>query len=464
MTAPARGAEAASASAATDYREVRVYCDEPADATFLRCLQTASRFLRRIPDANISVYPPYQALGASGAHLVELVREDRPDFVFTYRNEPFLVLEVTEHGYTGDNPLQRFTRFATTAEQRVPFLYFTPFARTRDDELDEAVDPSTLSKRRVNSNVFVGMLRLAEIFGVPMMARDWPVAENGKPIKLGGSPTPERVQRIFGGLIEVLDLFVSDFAARASAKQDITGDGRIRALQDEVRTVAAVTNVRNSAVKLELPGERLIELVCEPRRLLEHIDRRGYFFADKPERLLALRCIEESRVQSVELPSGAIVAANNPRAQLAAVFGSPKFTRAGYLQYTGYKWRSDPHCGVLVNVDYVYCRRNGARTPAEREGALVLFYPRVALRASSNAHAVVEHELEHLLQRGTKLYQLFEERYANDNPGARREKFTEITEPIGLWKETTKQARIFRKYCDLIVLSDAILLGNHWKT
>lgn len=158
-----------------DYKAIHVYCDEPADRTLFLVLASASNNLRQIPKANVTVYPGYEALGPAREHILNLVREDRPDFIFTYRNRPFLVVEITEHGYTGDNPLQRFTRFATTAEERVPFVYFTPFARTRDDELDRATDPTTLSKRRVNTNVFVGMLRLAEIFRVPMIALDWPM-------------------------------------------------------------------------------------------------------------------------------------------------------------------------------------------------------------------------------------------------------------------------------------------------
>src|SRR5688572_28624612 len=93
---------------ATDYGKVRVYCDEPADQKQFFQWASASKFLKLIPHGNVTVYPQFSALTLKNAHLLELVREDRPDFIFTYDDKPILVLEVTEHGYTGDNPLQRF--------------------------------------------------------------------------------------------------------------------------------------------------------------------------------------------------------------------------------------------------------------------------------------------------------------------------------------------------------------------
>jgi hypothetical protein len=450
------------------YKDIRIYCDEPADKALFFELATASKHLSQIPKSNVNVYPSYSKLGSMGSageQLRSLVREDRPDYIFTYRDLPFLVVELTEHGYTGDNPLQRFTRFAASAEQKIPFVYFTPFSRTRDDELDRldsAADFSTLSKRNVNTNVFLGMLRLSEIFQVPMIALDWPVADNGRPIKLGNSPNMARLRNIFGELIDVIALFVSDFAERVSRKEDVTQDHRIQQLQERVRALCEISNIRGSAIKLLLPKSELIDLVCEPKRLIERIGQ-NYFFADKPERLLGLRCLQEARVEYVELPSGQYAAAKNPRKQLACVFDSALFPSEGYAFYTGYKWRSDPHCGVAVNIHYTSCRPPNSLKISDRSKALVLFYPRIALQTSSNSHTQVVRDLTDILSPKSKLYSLFDERYVNDDPSARRHKFHGIKDPLGIWKETTKQARIFRRYCDLIVLSDAILLGDIWK-
>src|SRR5438874_1036933 len=149
-------------STEVNYEAIHIYCDEESDRSLILGFRQLSKPLASVPVDNITIYPAQNSSKLS-PFLKALVSADRPDFVFTYEDKPFLVLELTEHGYTGDNGLQRFTRFAVCAEEKVPFIYFTPFQRTRDDELDESADPSKLSRRHVNSNVFQGMLRLAEI-------------------------------------------------------------------------------------------------------------------------------------------------------------------------------------------------------------------------------------------------------------------------------------------------------------
>lgn len=238
----------------------------------------------------------------------------------------------------------------------------------------------------------------------------------------------------------------------------------MRLLQDELRVLASQPNVRRSAVKFELPGDVLLKLASQPGTLLQHIPREKYFFSDKPERLLALHCLEISQIERVELPNGEFVRTEAPERTLRTVFKSG-FKEKGWAFYTGYKWRSDPHCGVAVNIDYMHCRPNNARAPAGRQGALILFYPRIWLSRESSSYVTVNEDLRRLQVPGSHLYRLFEERYKLEPPGSRQERFAkETSDHVGLWAETTKQARIFRRYCDLIVLSDAVLLGDHWKT
>ena len=281
---------------------------------------------------------------------------------------------------------------------------------------------------------------------------------------LGSSPDQTKIMSIYGRLIETIDLFLGDLVEDASMKRSLMQDPRIANLQSEVAVLASSPNVRDSEVRLEIPGPHLVDLCLNPRSLLTRITKDGYFYKDKAVRLLALRCVEESKIEHVELPSGKIVAASDVRNQLASVLDSPRFKTEGIGYYTGYKWRSDPHCGVAVNTDYVYCRPNNAKTPKERDKALVLFYPRVSLRNTSSSHQAIVDDLKNIQTPRNPMFEHFAKRYAADKPEERRETLRKTGHLIGIWRESTKQARIFRRYCDLIVLSDAILLGNHWKS
>ena len=66
-----------------DFQHLKVYCDEVGDRDLLHILASASTHLKKIPSTNIQTYPQHRLLGAAGSHLLDLVREDRPDFIFT---------------------------------------------------------------------------------------------------------------------------------------------------------------------------------------------------------------------------------------------------------------------------------------------------------------------------------------------------------------------------------------------
>ena len=130
--------------------------------------------------------------------MIPLLEYDRPDIIIVKDGQPILVIEITEHGYTGDNPLQRFARVIRAAELKVPLVHFTPFARTRFDEMLYRDDLT--SARRVSSRLFEGFVKLTNIFQVPIVAMDWPITPRGIPIK-PDLHDPTQVGQIFGELI-----------------------------------------------------------------------------------------------------------------------------------------------------------------------------------------------------------------------------------------------------------------------
>ena len=130
----------------------------------------------------------------------------------------------------------------------------------------------------------------------------------------------------------------------------------------------------------------------------------------------------------------------------------------------------DPHCGVLVNLDYVYCRTTELSTINNRKSALVLFWPRVFMNRESAAYKSVKNEIDELTNHRGRLYELFLDRYGSSDEAnskikqmcfSRDGSKLQTESLIGVWSNGTKQSRIFRQYCDLIILGDSVITGNH---
>lgn len=99
-----------------------------------------------------------------------------------------------------------------------------------------------------------------------------------------------------------------------------------------------------------------------------------------------------------------------------------------------------------MNIYYRDClTRRDQRIP------LVLFYPRVS---------ILETSCTRLHSRGSmlELSALFRERYGS----GWRDKFKDTVSgnTYGVWGTKTKQARVFTRYCALIVCNDGIVVGS----
>jgi len=448
---------------AIDPTKITVFCDESSDRTLFNRLQDNSELLGQIPKANIDILPSGKDLFDLDQVVSELADHDRPDYIILYDKVPVVVVELTEHGYTGDNPLQRFTRFATTAEHKIPFVYFTPFSRVRDDELD--IEGSIASKRFVNTNVWAGMIKLAEIYSVPQIAINWPLAPNGKPQKLSQQADSSEVMAIFGELISTLE-YLLPLAQTIAAKQTIMEDQFIVSTANKVRKLAETPNIKPSVVRSEWTKAKFLSFLEDPASILEYITTEKYFYKDKPERLLALACIKNAKLENLnddEISEYGIVK------DLAHILERDNFENP-FIYYSGYKWRSDPHCGVLVNLDYVYCRTLDQSKVDNRKSALILLWPRIFRSRESEAYKKTAQELKDLVDHKGAMYEEFIKRYGSEKEAhakirqlcfSRDGRQFAVSELIGIWSNGTKQSRIFRQYCDLIVLSDGIITGNH---
>jgi hypothetical protein len=437
-------------------RDLVVLCDGESDVRLFRRIKACHRRLREIPDNNVRAYEQARNVVSPTAlaRATQLLhQDDRPDFIFCHGDTPVLVTELTRHAYTGDNGLQRFARAAAAAENGVPFIYFGPLARVRDDELD---GDRNASARSLTSDVFEGMERLAAIHGAPQIVVEWKTNASGLPRTLPAVSSPDDVAEIYGSLLEAMALLL--FQAPLCNVGHPLSDAAVRELQAGTSRLAAQKNTRFSDVKFPVKADELRALLLSFSAVLPRMQGVGYFAKGKPDKTLAEYAIREAKPEFVQYPDGSVcrVTAEELREVVSRVLSLPKFRARSVCFYTGYKWRSDPHCGVLVNLDYRLCRRNGERLPTQRSTGLTVLYPRVSLQRDSQTARLLGELPDHV---PAGLRRLFVTRYGAD-ADEKMEMCLHSAGLFGVWGNATKQARLFRRYADLVVLNDGLVLGE----
>ena len=383
-----------------------------------------------------------------------LHQDDRPDLIFCYQNRPVLVVELTRHAYTGDNGLQRFARFAAAAEQGVPFINFGPLKRVRDDELDDLT--RVASKRSVTSDLLQGMDQLSRYFDIPQVFVEWKTDKRGLPAKLPVRCSTPEVEELYGGLLDVVSVLL--FQAPLNSAGRPLDDPCVRAYQERTHELASKVNTRVSDVRLKLEPKVVAELIANPRSATELLTKSKYFSKGKPDKLLALFALSIADIKMIQFPDGTLRAVDAPglRTIIRKIFATKKFSGPALVYYTGYKWRSDPHCGVLVNLDYRLCRKLGERMPADRSTGLVVLYPRVSL----NPAGAGRERLNAISSTNAGgLRELFGNRYGTDAP-SKMAATLRAKNLFSVWNNSSKQARLFRRYADVVVLNDGLVLGE----
>jgi hypothetical protein len=417
--------------------DIYVFCDEQSDKELLFELKKISPLLSQIPAGNINILPKGVQKAGLPEKLLAVTNDDRSDFVFLHNDIPILIIECTEHGYTGDNPKQRFVRFSESARMKIPFIYFTPFSRVRDDEIDSE---RTASKRNVNTDVWRGMSKLTEIHKIPIVPIEWKLAPNQKPQKLGTHPSGETIKTIYGELVTLVEIMLNNFIEEIVNQTDFTQSEIVLPYIKKTSDLGAISNTRGSEVYHSLERENLISLISNPSKILDYVPRKAYFYKGKGAKLIALTCIDLSDIEKVVKPDGTILNTNNPAKDLDNIL-SQRIFKSNLVYYTGYEWRSDPHCGVAVLLDLMECI---SKDGSKREKTFILHYPRAFYSSESKAFQNVRKAI-------TEPYKPTSSQLKNE------------LDLVGVWSDRTKQARVFSNYCDLIILSDAILIGNRWQ-
>ncbi|GFE57406.1 hypothetical protein [Geobacter sp. AOG1] len=423
------------------FNDVVVYCDEPADQKLFISFQEIAPILKNIPRTNIKVYPqaPSAIKISEYNNLISLFKYDRPDLIFARNGIPLLVVELTEHAYTGDNGLQRFVRVASAAENSVPFIYFGPLARVRDDELDKAEDVSKLSKRSLTSDFFEGMAALHKHYGSYQLYSEWATASNGKVIKTTLSNRDDFTsvyKHLCDLIVAILD---SNHSGNKSKYHELLQNN-----QAELLRLSGVKNTKFSDVKFELSSAEAKQIILNPHIVLSRMG--DYFHKGKPDKLLALYALRTSNFKHVYIMGKTYKFNPIKDTMLDKLFLLKQMNNKSLCYFSGYKWRSDPHCGVAVNLFARYC------LPSKSFKPLILFYPRVSISNEKSAQLIKE-------TKEAAFIQLFKDRYGKDF----KEKLVQTTSSSDLyhsWVASTKQGRIFSHYCSIIVCNDGIIIGD----
>lgn len=434
--------------------DIVVLCDKPSDERLFKSyIQNQSPILGKIKDVavlpSIDKIPPKYRKG-----LQTLLQFDRADYYFCYNGVPILVVEMTVHGYTGDQCLQRFARISKTAEEHVPFIYFAPTSRTRFDELDQ----SNPSYRNVSSDLYKGFIRLMEIYQSPVVAVQWKTNNQGIPSDLiNEHPMESGINVLIELISSLLSCHLDDLINKKNILQSKFFEEHIK----NTELLGARENVSQSEVRFtNVPFYDIAEICNSPLSSFEFVPR-SYFMKGKAQKLLTLMALEHSQIKHLLLPNDQIVSFKN-KEELINFLPSQLSSKPWIFYHSGYQWRSEPNVGIVTNIDITMCRSHQGKTAKERDNFLVVHWPRIFFNADSRIRAELLSKLT-LLEKDAYVRQLFHEKAMSAKIKKGGEKYiAQEKKAFGKWNPRTTVARIYRDTCDLLILNDIIILGNMW--
>lgn len=163
-----------------------IYCDDLQEGIWFKNLNS------HFSNANLEVIPSRRKdLAAIG--LDKVLKYDRPDIVLLDNDQIILVLERTVEVPSGHNVGQRYGRLLAAAEERIPVVYFGPYAAYKHGG-------NTAGPRYMNLRLFYSLSNVSNTCNTAITTINWPVDRNYEVLK-----TPAKDVRIK----EYLNLFFS---------------------------------------------------------------------------------------------------------------------------------------------------------------------------------------------------------------------------------------------------------------
>lgn len=439
-----------------------VWCDTKSDLELWNSLCAKNQFLSAID--NVNILPTYKVINTYSQFslLREIVLNDRFDFVVCVDDKPIVCVEITEHGYTGDNPLQRFARIARAAELRIPAFYVAPFKRTRLDEM--LVSDKQTSMRHISFRMFQGMLKLQDMYHVPNFAIDWPTNSRGQPVSITSADEPGL------SIIQILEHLLTKHVKDIIDKKNILSCSHLKPYIEKMRAVASEQNIRKSEVRIpKISASDLMDFIMNPKKLVDQMGL-GYFLKGKADKLMALAALEMSKIIYLENESGELINCNGAsdyqkRELVEKVLPKEVFSRQNLILFSGYQYRAEPTGGMLANEYVLSCQSTENPDYSNNRANLIVFWPRVFLNENSDIRARLLSELRNLTSANnwnevdsTSVIGKYMIKRHSENENAEYPSHIQYRSiHYGTWKDDVTIARIFRRYATVVVLNDAIL-------
>jgi hypothetical protein len=390
----------------------QIYCDKADDELF------AHEVFREGPLANAEILRLPAHRSAAPAGLREFLEWERSDWLITRDGQLVAAAELSRHGYTGDNGFQRFARLQRAASLGVPGVYFTPFSRTRLNELDHGQN----NPRNVAPEMFAALLQAGDEYDTPCLAVRWPTDEEGTPLPLGEEGARDAVNTLRG----LMEGFATSKSRGSRAAYPWIPLGVVADMQTQASLPVTGGETRFSIdLPINVESDDWLWDALPPR----------YFSSGKTDKILAHMALASNSLRP--LPAGTQTGfwANAGRAQ---------------VQYLGYQWRPDPACG-LIAFSGVLARRAGL--------PLIVVWPRVFLantaeRSSllASLHTFSDSGLGPIADSGRSLG------FSGQSMDAFRERLNTDSKQFGLFAPKSKVGRILEANADLVVFGDALYL------
>lgn len=390
-----------------------IYCDSLSDELLAKNWLTGGIFsgaqILRLPQLR-------QCAGI----LRDILEWERLDWIVEVQGQVRCAVELSRHGYTGDNSFQRFARLYRCAELGVPVIYFTSFSRTRLNEIEDG----RLSPRNVAPELFQTLETMSMKFNVPCLAIDWPTGTDGTPLPLTSQDASPALQQ----MVNLVRYFSENSNVGANADLPRQFWAITQAMRDQA-SLPFTGGVTRTTIKLpiDMPSNEWVLATMPPR----------YFETGKADKCLASLALSSICRRPLIGPNSA----------------GPWWGGKGLAQllFLGYQWRPDPACG-LIALSSVLAK--AANAP------LIVVWPRV-FSADNRVRRTLLKALEQFANDGTGLLGAEIKRLGYDGTkiAAFRSRISTDAAQFGLLGMGTKTGRILSSTTAAIVLGDAVYVS-----
>lgn len=166
-----------------------IYCDDLQEGLWFKNLN------RAFNDSAIQIIPTRKKDIIEDG-LLHVLKYDRPDIILKHNENVILVIERTIEVPSGHNVGQRFGRLVAAAENRIPVVYFGPYAAYKHGG-------ATAGPRYMNLRLFYALEAMSKIHNTAITTINWPVDSDYEIVK---NPSKDERLKVY------LDLFLSHYS------------------------------------------------------------------------------------------------------------------------------------------------------------------------------------------------------------------------------------------------------------